>query len=160
MADSVDIAARSGGRTISFFIFFFKDTAPTEIYPLPLHDALPISNAKTSNRQKNSNQAEGFWVGMGVPPVRPDRHSQSNGTHVPNYRVRGVVDRFIRRTGGTRSEEHTSELQSPCNLVCRLLLELQKVSRGSRAAARLLHSIPRRAHPGFTRRGGGHSLLR
>src|SRR5256885_4117680 len=45
---------------------------------------------------------------------------------------RGIPGRY--GTGGLkaalRSEEHTSELQSPCNLVCRLLLEKQKRSRG------------------------------
>src|SRR5688500_19585915 len=34
------------------------------------------------------------------------------------------------RVGGSRSEEHTSELQSPCNLVCRLLLEKKKIETG------------------------------
>src|SRR5256885_6210215 len=34
--------------------------------------------------------------------------------------------RVVERHGGERSEEHTSELQSPCNLVCRLLLEKKK----------------------------------
>src|SRR6266850_2246826 len=38
--------------------------------------------------------------------------------------------RGARRRGGARSEEHTSELQSPCNLVCRLLLEKKKLFRG------------------------------
>src|SRR5256885_12532542 len=37
-----------------------------------------------------------------------------------------VTDLFRRMAGGDRSEEHTSELQSPCNLVCRLLLEKKK----------------------------------
>src|SRR5256885_7843253 len=41
--------------------------------------------------------------------------------------VRKVVTEEIRRTG-SRSEEHTSELQSPCNLVCRLLLEKKKIN--------------------------------
>src|SRR5256885_9684528 len=37
-----------------------------------------------------------------------------------------AVELLARRTGRQRSEEHTSELQSPCNLVCRLLLAQKK----------------------------------
>src|SRR2546426_7782648 len=43
-----------------------------------------------------------------------------------------------------RSEEHTSELQSPCNLVCRLLLEKKKNARGRGAWSRKRHSIGHR----------------
>src|SRR5260370_40945961 len=71
--------------------FFFKDTAPTEIYPLPLHDALPIL----------------------LPAAPPD---------IPGYEIAGVNI----PAGQVRSEEHTSELQSHLNLVCRLLLEKKK----------------------------------
>src|SRR5256885_10366547 len=46
----------------------------------------------------------------------------------PDRRARAADDRRIRRAGLGRSEEHTSELQSPCNLVCRLLLEKKKKS--------------------------------
>src|ERR1022692_5276858 len=66
-------------------LFFFNDTATTEIYTLSLHDALPISKI-LNNSAKH--------------PSRPQNPYSLN-----------------------RSEEHTSELQSPCNLVCRLLLE-------------------------------------
>src|SRR2546430_9746006 len=80
-----------------FFLFFFNDTATTEIYTLSLHDALPIS------------------VDAGFVRARHRRH-------------RAVVERrFVhRQPGGDRSEEHTSELQSQSNLVCRLLLEKKK----------------------------------
>src|SRR5256885_6620824 len=44
----------------------------------------------------------------------------------------------------TRSEEHTSELQSPCNLVCRLLLEKKKTSPQSILARRPTHGTPSR----------------
>src|SRR2546426_3669760 len=43
-----------------------------------------------------------------------------------------------------RSEEHTSELQSPCNLVCRLLLEKKNVKPGQQAAAAPQHGLRRR----------------
>src|SRR5260370_39661183 len=80
--------------------FFFNDTATTEIYTLSLHDALPISQ-----------------VG--------NRHGQLQRTRIlcacsrPAELCRGRA-----RPGHLgRSEEHTSELQSHLNLVCRLLLE-------------------------------------
>src|ERR1035437_6791398 len=74
-------------------VFFFNDTATTEIYTLSLHDALPI------------------WTplpgGKSLSP-RPARN---------------------RRRGRSRSEEHTSELQSRQYLVCRLLLEKRVTGR-------------------------------
>src|SRR5256885_4806306 len=88
----------SGSRSISFF--FFNDTATTEIYTLSLHDALPISHAQRS----------------GLPARWPKWHEQR-----PEHRPG-------RQRPQHRSEEHTSELQSPCNLVCRLLLEKKKPS--------------------------------
>src|SRR2546430_6312724 len=82
-------------------LFFFNDTATTEIYTLSLHDALPICAGRTEKR------------------CRALRSS------------RGGVYRARTRPGGRcatphRSEEHTSELQSQSNLVCRLLLEKKK----------------------------------
>src|SRR5256885_6936806 len=85
------------------FFFFFNDTATTEIYTLSLHDALPISPATHSPATK-----------AGVPPK-------------PNSRVTASHNTSVAIPTTTRSEEHTSELQSPCNLVCRLLLEKKKV---------------------------------
>src|SRR2546426_3384802 len=82
------------------FFFFFNDTATTEIYTLSLHDALPIS--RTSRCVDAGSAASSTTTGPG--------------------RARAAS-----RPGcGWRSEEHTSELQSPCNLVCRLLLEKKK----------------------------------
>src|SRR2546426_5772638 len=78
------------------FFFFFNDTATTEIYTLSLHDALPISPH------------------AGDYPRTPVRHLDGERDEPPLLR------------GIERSEEHTSELQSPCNLVCRLLLEKKK----------------------------------
>src|SRR5256885_15223777 len=80
-----------------FFFFFFNDTATTEIYTLSLHDALPISRVAL--------------IGEMEIVVRPRAAGQ----------LRFLVGAFAQR-----SEEHTSELQSPCNLVCRLLLEKKK----------------------------------
>src|SRR2546428_169563 len=82
--------------------FFFNDTAPTEIYPLSLHDALPISpEAPRAARRA----------------ARPDALGPRTGWPA---RERGAPAR------ARRSEEHTSELQSRSDLVCRLLLEKKK----------------------------------
>src|SRR5256885_2913619 len=81
------------------FFFFFNDTATTEIYTLSLHDALPIS----SRGQKRA--VSGY--------TDPHLGQRRSLIAAPNCALR-------------RSEEHTSGLQSPCNLVCRLLLEKKK----------------------------------
>src|SRR2546427_13228913 len=86
------------------FFFFFNDTATTEIYTLSLHDALPISAARPRRDP-----------GAGVSP-RPVRRLAQPGVRAG----RGACGR------PGRSEEHTSELQSQSNLVCRLLLEKKK----------------------------------
>src|SRR5436190_19855546 len=77
--------------------FFFNDTATTEIYTLSLHDALPIYPARSDSSWR--------W-----PPSTP--------AAAPTICV-------VRRWR-PRSEEHTSELQSHSDLVCRLLLEKKK----------------------------------
>src|SRR2546426_8469923 len=84
-----------------YYFFFFNDTATTEIYTLSLHDALPISSHYDFDR-------------FGVIPRATPRQSDV-------MIVAGTVT--------LRSEEHTSELQSPCNLVCRLLLEKKKKNK-------------------------------
>src|SRR5258708_12981939 len=89
--------------------FFFNDTATTEIYTLSLHDALPISTSPV--RQG----ALGYRAGIARPiqDLRGSCQSESFGR-----------DSVCRQP--LRSEEHTSELQSPDHLVCRLLLEKKK----------------------------------
>src|SRR5256885_6243932 len=89
----------------SLFFFFFNDTATTEIYTLSLHDALPISATDGKVKPLKSLQ----W--------RFQQPKTSNPSGVPQLSPDG------RYVAYSRSEEHTSELQSPCNLVCRLLLE-------------------------------------
>src|SRR5438874_9464311 len=92
-------------RTMSLFylliLFFFSDTATTEIYTLSLHDALPILQ----------NPAD-------VSPRGKGEHGRFHA---------GQVRAFTRYAGGPRSEEHTSELQSRRDLVCRLLLEKKNI---------------------------------
>src|SRR2546430_7314544 len=92
-----------------FFFFFFNDTATTEIYTLSLHDALPIFGAAPRR----------------APPDR--RHDLLRRRETRARRARDVRrERGDGRLERRRSEEHTSELQSQSNLVCRLLLEKKK----------------------------------
>src|SRR5437763_16372339 len=90
---------------LSFFVLFllFDFPAPAEIYTLSLHDALPISAPGARNRS------------AGGAPTRPPGAEPTSG-HLQS-----------RAAFGERSEEHTSELQSPMYLVCRLLLEKKKL---------------------------------
>src|SRR5688572_32435762 len=97
--------------TLFLLLFFFNATATTEIYTLSLHDALPIY-------------------------LQPHHAARGRDCLVcrvcafPDQSVRPALQRdhglqpAARRPG--RSEEHTSELQSQSNLVCRLLLEKKK----------------------------------
>src|SRR5690349_24816735 len=90
--------------TLTSLFFFFNDTATTEIYTLSLHDALPISHEKPARTGSDTEQA--------AEDVE-----------------RGIVDterRGVPNDVPGRSEEHTSELQSRRDLVCRLLLEKKK----------------------------------
>src|SRR5258706_7805110 len=83
-------------RLMLLFFFFFNDTATTEIYTLSLHDALPISGRSVARSMRM---------------------------------ILGLIGRsspLAPHCGPYRSEEHTSELQSLTNLVCRLLLEKKK----------------------------------
>src|SRR5258706_4245464 len=86
--------------------FFFNDTATTEIYTLSLHDALPISRGRPRRRCASRSCVA-------------RRLRSAPDSHTPGGR--------LARPG--RSEEHTSELQSLTNLVCRLLLEKKKQGR-------------------------------
>src|SRR2546422_5888585 len=94
-------------------LFFFNDTATTEIYTLSLHDALPISarHPPAAQRVHLSAGLRGVHSGLG----RLQAASRVWLRHL--Y----VVQRLP-----ARSEEHTSELQSRLHLVCRLLLEKKK----------------------------------
>src|SRR5438132_13431512 len=83
--------------TLVSLLFFFNDTATTEIYTLSLHDALPISAAHVAER--NAHHYLPIVFGLQITCCDDPRQ---------------------------RSEEHTSELQSHSDLVCRLLLEKKK----------------------------------
>src|SRR5256885_12044880 len=99
--------------------FFFNDTATTEIYTLSLHDALPILRGR---RYGDRDAARGDGAREGTALILQRVRVQPTGARWPTFQASHSVTSWARsRTG--RSEEHTSELQSPCNLVCRLLLE-------------------------------------
>src|SRR5437667_8182169 len=87
-------------------VFFFNDPATTEIYTLSLHDALPIS--------------------LRPEPERPiERYA---------LQIAEQQRRVAQWREEARSEEHTSELQSHHDLVCRLLLEKKKSRRRAEVA--------------------------
>src|SRR5437762_6010793 len=93
-----------------FLLFCFHDPAPAELYTLSLHDALPIFE-----------QDAALVVGADEPAASVAQPEVAQGE----------VDRGVPLVGDDdvdagRSEEHTSELQSPMYLVCRLLLEKKK----------------------------------
>src|SRR3712207_7687520 len=98
------------------FIFFFNDTATTEIYTLSLHDALPISQS----HRAAAGVAEGFRHGLALPRVL--RPVADEAARLAPLRA----DEELAVGALARSEEHTSELQSRQYLVCRLLLEKKK----------------------------------
>src|SRR5256885_10329199 len=106
---------------ISFF--FLKDPPPTDISPLPLPAPFPISSDTRLIADAARVDTDARSGGSGASPRTPaasgprsaDRTGRTAAT--PTGRARGSRPRRA-----LRSEEHTSELQSPCNLVCRLLL--------------------------------------
>src|SRR2546425_7884035 len=97
---------------LTFFFFFFNDTATTEIYTLSLHDALPILIGPLAD---DHVAALGSWAGRGDP--------RDAVTPLEGIKTRAGTGAEVRYA---RSEEHTSELQSLAYLVCRLLLEKKK----------------------------------
>src|SRR5256885_12758131 len=113
----------AGSRAHSFF-FFFNDPAPTEISPLSLHAPLPILEENLDHIR--ASPADNGTVELIARRPEVDGREvlaealldPQDGLLGDTWRVRGST-----RTPNGRSEEHTSELQSPCNLVCRLLLE-------------------------------------
>src|SRR2546430_14388005 len=94
----------------NLYFFFFNDTATTEIYTLSLHDALPICFllVREEERRPCSDVPE-----REPPPALFPRFDEPQ-------------EPFLWRHCPERSEEHTSELQSQSNLVCRLLLDKKK----------------------------------
>src|SRR3989440_19875 len=113
-------------KLLTTLFFFFNDTAPPEIYPLSLHDALPIC---TGLRIGEGAKGGVVLTPQGVACLT------SGGVHrldIPRLALFGLICLLtgkprdieaVHTTARQRSEEHTSELQSRSDLVCRLLLE-------------------------------------
>src|SRR3712207_7315502 len=111
---------------LSRYIFFFNDTATTEIYTLSLHDALPIFDGRHARR------------GSGSEPRCTAARFGAYGPMSPRWRrlaVRGIQDRKSTRLNSShanisyavfclkkKKKEHTSKLQSHQSLVCSLQL--------------------------------------
>src|SRR3712207_7580014 len=89
-------------------VFFFNDTATTEIYTLSLHDALPICRNLAVWLHEALDDFSADTLRFYLASILPE-------TNDVNFSWREFQER--------RSEEHTSELQSRQYLVCRLLLE-------------------------------------
>src|SRR5258708_35053340 len=107
-----------------FFFFFFNDPPPPEIYPLSLHDALPIFPDRNSSSRAVMTVATGVPTNLPTSPAifcvrRPGSRPFNRGS-TGNCGLRRS-NRNCQSSRG-RSEEHTSELQSPDHLLCRLLL--------------------------------------
>src|SRR5437764_87832 len=115
----------SSHRCISYAVFCLKNTPPTASYTLSLHDALPISafhrgvgredaRGSAQVRVREGGPVEGSGEGSEI-----DLEARDAETLVEEWawKFREFTAPHI------RSEEHTSELQSPMYLVCRLLLE-------------------------------------
>src|SRR5438034_6418780 len=99
-----------------FSLFFFTAIATTQIYTLSLHDALPISTASTTSTSSSARQ---WWSRR----WRRSSPSCMRWWWVASARWWAIDPPPASRS---RSEEHTSELQSHSDLVCRLLLEKKK----------------------------------
>src|SRR5206468_11859674 len=109
-----------------FLFFFFYDTATTALYTLSLHDALPISPRPEPGAARR--------VLRGTPAHAAGRGRSCRDPATPRARASPAAHVHL-----VRSEEHTSELQSRSDLVCRLLLEKKK--KKTSTANRVLSTI-------------------
>src|SRR5437762_7750130 len=104
--------------------FFFNDTATTQIYTLSLHDALPISPPASAAAEPEATSP----IATGAMPLKSSTRPPASAAAPP------TATRI-------RSEEHTSELQSPMYLVCRLLLEKKNKHTIARSAIKCNYSF-------------------
>src|SRR5260221_9464160 len=105
--------------SLLFIFFFFNDTATTEIYTLSLHDALPISIASTPSSSPTvtpTTFSASTTSVLSTSAKNPRSPCTATKKHFASFAAPSLM----------RSEEHTSELQSHSDLVCRLLLEKKK----------------------------------
>src|SRR5690606_41742749 len=95
--------------------------APPPTVPPPLHDALPICRAPSPTETPPPSAR----AAPAAPPT-PAHAPPAGARRMHSIRLLWRTSRAVRRSSLPRSEEHTSELQSRENLVCRLLLEKKK----------------------------------
>src|SRR5205807_467478 len=126
MRDRKSTRLNSSHLVISYAVFCLNNARTTPIYPLSLHDALPIYGLSVV---QTSREVQGAAARFGSHVVEEGASGVEDDVAFDGAEAGGEFD----GAGGgvvdvdfacdARSEEHTSELQSPCNLVCRLLLE-------------------------------------
>src|SRR5207244_12893458 len=105
-------------RHISLSSLHYHNTIQTTLYTLSLHDALPISQRSRGGARRAAGAPVAYQISRG----REERVTRGGHDAAGNDAGRhGIFD-----MPQVRSEEHTSELQSPDHLVCRLLLEKKK----------------------------------
>src|SRR2546430_5166098 len=106
------------------YVFFFNDAAPPEIYPLPQHAALPTCRPVAGPAASPGLNAWATEIApFGASPRRSSRLRTGSIAAVYAQSQRSSIGVCTPAISARRSEEHTSELQSQSNLVCRLLLE-------------------------------------
>src|SRR2546430_3196770 len=106
--------------------FFFNDTATTEIYTLSLHDALPISPRYITGELCFRGSPYGGEGPQHATGSMKDSE-MADLTSIHGFRIAPLV-KIVHFPENLRSEEHTSELQSQSNIVCRLLLAKKKTT--------------------------------
>src|SRR5205807_9653048 len=107
-------------------LFLSNPTAPTSIYTLSLHDALPICTIDASMKSRS--------VFERIASFQPRSRVSWSAARTSGKAGQVGSERESASPSSGRSEEHTSELQSPCNLVCRLLLEKKKKKKNKSLA--------------------------
>src|SRR5205085_5720840 len=105
-------------------LFSFNHTAPSQIYTLSLHDALPISTFSKPVVAGTISFAVKDAGNNTVAGTVAYNSSTNVASFTPGAALSASTVYTVTVSG--RSEEHTSELQSQSNLVCRLLLEKKK----------------------------------
>src|SRR5205823_7423915 len=106
-------------------LLFFDTPATAENYTLSLHDALPIcSSNNTAQPRSSATRLKAFAAASSDETKSPVRTRSSSTAF--DIEIRRPTAQSLAQASTTRSEEHTSELQSLAYLVCRLLLEKKK----------------------------------